>query len=127
MLDADWKEWYDYKNSPVQSECGVLPWIKEGLIMAKHRVYAMSFASVYPLYISKAEKKGRTKNVCFGEAFNRTYFSFVLIDRATFSKTYCIKPKKTPNKIVLSVENSGPGIGPPKKEETNKPVHQTTQ
>jgi hypothetical protein len=27
----------------------------------KPRVYRMSFASVYPLYISKAEKKGRTK------------------------------------------------------------------
>lgn len=30
--------------------------------MAKHRIYTMSFASVYPLYIAKAEKKGRTKN-----------------------------------------------------------------
>lgn len=29
--------------------------------MAKHRVYTISFASVYPLYITKAEKKGRTK------------------------------------------------------------------
>jgi hypothetical protein len=29
--------------------------------MAKHRVYTMSFASVYPLYVKKAEKKGRTK------------------------------------------------------------------
>jgi transposase len=28
--------------------------------MAKHRIYAMSFASVYPLYVAKAEKKGRT-------------------------------------------------------------------
>jgi len=28
---------------------------------ANHRIYAMSFASVYPLYIAKAEKKGRTK------------------------------------------------------------------
>ena len=27
----------------------------------KHRVYAMSFASVYPHYVTKAEKKGRTK------------------------------------------------------------------
>lgn len=26
-----------------------------------HRIYAMSFASVYPLYVAKAEKKGRTK------------------------------------------------------------------
>ncbi len=29
--------------------------------MDKARVYAMSFASIYPLYIKKAEKKGRTK------------------------------------------------------------------
>jgi len=28
---------------------------------ANHRIYSMSFASVYPLYIAKAEKKGRTK------------------------------------------------------------------
>ncbi len=29
--------------------------------MAKHRIYTMSFASVYPLYVKKAERKGRTK------------------------------------------------------------------
>lgn len=29
--------------------------------MAKHRIYAMSVASVYPHYVAKAEKKGRTK------------------------------------------------------------------
>jgi hypothetical protein len=29
--------------------------------MKKHRIYTISFASVYPLYIAKAEKKGRTK------------------------------------------------------------------
>jgi hypothetical protein len=27
----------------------------------KPRIYGMSFASVYPLYIAKAERKGRTK------------------------------------------------------------------
>src|SRR5690625_5335827 len=26
-----------------------------------HRIYAMSFAALYPLYIAKAERKGRTK------------------------------------------------------------------
>ncbi|MEU0088985.1 DUF2200 domain-containing protein [Kribbella sp. NPDC006257] len=30
--------------------------------MAKHRIYGTSFASVYPLYVAKAEKKGRTKD-----------------------------------------------------------------
>jgi hypothetical protein len=29
--------------------------------MAEHRIYTVSFASVYPMYITKAEKKGRTK------------------------------------------------------------------
>jgi hypothetical protein len=29
--------------------------------MEKHRIYKMSFASVYPHYGLKAEKKGRTK------------------------------------------------------------------
>jgi len=29
--------------------------------MAKHRIYTMSFASVYPHYVTKAEKKGRSK------------------------------------------------------------------
>lgn len=29
--------------------------------MAGHRIYAMAFAKVYPAYVAKAEKKGRTK------------------------------------------------------------------
>ena len=29
--------------------------------MTKHRIYTTSFASVYPHYVTKAEKKGRTK------------------------------------------------------------------
>ncbi len=29
--------------------------------MKNHRIYTMTFASVYPLYIAKVERKGRTK------------------------------------------------------------------
>jgi hypothetical protein len=29
--------------------------------MPKHRVYAMKFAGVYPMYVQKAERKNRTK------------------------------------------------------------------
>ncbi len=29
--------------------------------MTQHRIYNISFARVYPLYVEKAEKKGRTK------------------------------------------------------------------
>ena len=34
---------------------------KQAGIMTKHRIYTTSFASVYPHYLAKAEKKGRTK------------------------------------------------------------------
>lgn len=36
--------------------------MKGKCIMTKHKIYTMSFAKVYPLYIAKAEKKGRTKS-----------------------------------------------------------------
>ncbi len=36
--------------------------MRQESVTKKHRIYTMSFASVYPLYIAKAEKKGRTKN-----------------------------------------------------------------
>lgn len=35
--------------------------MKEAGAMRKHRIYAMSFACVYPEYVAKAERKGRTK------------------------------------------------------------------
>lgn len=31
------------------------------LTLVKHRIYGTSFAGVYPLYVAKAERKGRTK------------------------------------------------------------------
>ncbi len=30
--------------------------------MKKHRIYTMSFAHIYPAYVAKAERKGRTKS-----------------------------------------------------------------
>ena len=31
------------------------------IVTTKHRIYTTSFAKVYPLYVAKAERKGRTK------------------------------------------------------------------
>ncbi len=35
--------------------------MKQSSAATKHRIYATSFARIYPFYIAKAEKKGRTK------------------------------------------------------------------
>lgn len=40
---------------------GSVPLHYQGTYMVKHRIYSMSFASIYVLYIAKAERKGRTK------------------------------------------------------------------
>lgn len=29
--------------------------------MGEHRIYSMAFASIYPAYVKKVEKKGRSK------------------------------------------------------------------
>jgi hypothetical protein len=34
---------------------------KQAGSMTKHRIYTMSFARIYPEYVAKAERKGRTK------------------------------------------------------------------
>lgn len=34
---------------------------KKSTVQKKHRIYTMTFASVYPLYIEKVRKKGRTQ------------------------------------------------------------------
>ena len=44
--------------------------------MKKERIFTMPFASVYPLYIQKAEKKGRTKEdvdviICWLTGYNQ--------------------------------------------------------
>jgi len=44
------------------ANCSIMKVFKRGCIMSKHNIYKMSFSRVYSLYISKAEKKGRTKD-----------------------------------------------------------------
>ncbi len=44
--------------------------------MGKHRIFAMPFAKVYPLYVQKAERKGRTKDevdrvICWLTGYDR--------------------------------------------------------
>lgn len=44
--------------------------------MTKHQIYTMSFARVYPLYVAKAEKKGRMKTevdeiICWLTGYNQ--------------------------------------------------------
>lgn len=51
------------------------------MVAKKPRIFTMSFASVYPLYIKKVEKKGRTK-----EEVDEIIFWLTGYDEATLQK-----------------------------------------
>src|SRR3546814_9652283 len=58
--------------------------------MPGHRIYSASVASVYPFYIAKAEKKGRTKGEVRSEEHTSELQSLMRISYAVF----CLKKKK---------------------------------
>ena len=49
--------------------------------MSSHKIFAMSFAKVYPLLIAKAEKKGRTREEVYEVTTWLTGYTAVDLDR----------------------------------------------
>lgn len=75
--------------------------------MKKPRIYTMSFASVYPLYIQKAEKKDRTKEEVDEIIFWLTGYDQdslqQAIDRAIDFETFFAEaPKMNPNASLIT-------------------------
>ena len=50
-----------YAIAPAATAIAFSP-LPRPVMTAKHRIFTMSFASVHPLYVSKAERKGRKKS-----------------------------------------------------------------
>jgi hypothetical protein len=74
--------------------------------MTKHRIYATSFASVYPLYIAKAEKKGRTKTevdeiVFWLTGYSRKTFEAQLEKRKDFEAFFAEAPRLNPARTLI--------------------------
>ncbi|HET9746524.1 MAG TPA: DUF2200 domain-containing protein [Chitinophagaceae bacterium] len=70
--------------------------------MDNTRVYKMSLASVYPHYINKAEKKGRTKEevdeiIFWLTGYNRKTLQQHLDKKTDFETFFAEAPKMNPN------------------------------
>lgn len=68
----------------------------------KPRIFTMSFASVYPLYVQKAEKKGRTKDEVVAIITWLTGYSEEALGRAIDAKVdfeafFAQAPRMNPN------------------------------
>ena len=75
--------------------------------MATHRIYGMSFASVYVLYIAKVEKKGRTKAEVDEATRWLTGYTQKAIDthvekKTTFEQFFAKAPKLNPNRSLVT-------------------------
>ncbi|MEE3147762.1 MAG: DUF2200 domain-containing protein [Bacteroidota bacterium] len=70
--------------------------------MAKHRIYTMAFSGVYPHYIAKAEKKGRTKDevdqiIFWLTGYDQTALDRILSEKTNFETFFDEAPQLNPN------------------------------
>lgn len=70
--------------------------------MDNSRVYRMPFASVYPLYIKKAERKGRTKAevdeiILWLTGYNSQALQKVIDDKSDLETFFAHAPQLNPN------------------------------
>ncbi len=70
--------------------------------MEKHRIYRMAFAGVYPHYLAKAEKKGRTKAeldeiIRWLTGYSQQQLEHILRDKTDFETFFAEAPQFHPN------------------------------
>ncbi|WP_404433308.1 DUF2200 domain-containing protein [Sutcliffiella horikoshii] len=74
--------------------------------MEKHKIYTMSFASVYPHYVTKAEKKGRTKEevdeiIRWLTGYTQEDLEAVLENKTDFETFFAEAPKMNTSRNLI--------------------------
>ncbi|MEO5690696.1 MAG: DUF2200 domain-containing protein [Candidatus Saccharimonadales bacterium] len=75
--------------------------------METHRIYTTSFSSVYPLYVAKAEKKGRTKAevdevIRWLTGYSSTELTEQIISQTDFQSFFANAPKMNPSRKQIT-------------------------
>jgi hypothetical protein len=73
---------------------------------AKHRIFTTSFASVYPHYIAKAERKGRKKSevdsiICWLTGYSQQQLEVQLNKQIDFETFFKEAPKLNPSRFLI--------------------------
>jgi len=74
--------------------------------MARHQVFAMKFAKVYPLYIKKAEAKNRTKKevdqvICWLTGYDQAGLKQQIEQENDFETFFAQAPAMNPNRSLI--------------------------
>jgi hypothetical protein len=75
--------------------------------MTEHRIFTSSFAGVYPHYVAKAEKQGRTKDevdtiICWLTGYDRAGLQEQIDARTTFRDFFGQAPAMHPNTAKIT-------------------------
>jgi hypothetical protein len=75
--------------------------------MTRHRIYSISVASVYPHYVTKAEKKGRTKAevdqiICWLTGHSEASLAEELAKGTTFEDFFAQAPRLNPARALIT-------------------------
>ena len=75
--------------------------------MDGHRVYRTAFASIYPHYVAKAEKKGRSKAevdqiICWLTGYSQEQLESILADKTDFQTFFDNAPAMHPARRLIT-------------------------
>ncbi|MBP8137623.1 MAG: DUF2200 domain-containing protein [Candidatus Eisenbacteria bacterium] len=75
--------------------------------MTAHRIFAMPFASVYPAYVNKVEKKGRTKDeldrvVCWLTGYDDAGLRRQIEKKTDIQTFFAEAPAMHPNRALIT-------------------------
>lgn len=74
--------------------------------MGKHRIFTTSVSSVYPFYVAKAEKKGRTKEevdeiICWLTGYSQEELESQLEKDTNFEDFFTEAPNLNPSRVLI--------------------------
>lgn len=75
--------------------------------MENHRIYTTPFASVYPNYVAKAERKGRTKAevdqiICWLTGYTQTELDAAIDNQTDFETFFAEAPELNPSRTLIT-------------------------
>ncbi len=75
--------------------------------MSGHRIFKMAFASVYPAYVHKAERKGRTRDevdevICWLTGYDRAGLERQIARKADFETFFAEAPALNPRSELIT-------------------------
>jgi hypothetical protein len=75
--------------------------------MIKHRIYTTSFASVYPYYVAKAEKKDRTRAevdeiICWLTGYSQAGLKAKIKKQTDFETFFAQAPRLNPSRRLIT-------------------------